>query len=134
MILIQPVIGLGVLVAIAWAFSENRSAFSWCWALGAIIAQIGLAVLFLRVGVLRGALAAAGGAVQALEQASRAGSSYIFGYLGGAPLPFDQKPGVSTLIIAFEILPIILVTAALAALLWHWRILPAMIRGLSWAL
>ncbi len=134
MTIIQPILGLAFLVFIAWCFSENRSRFAWRWTIGAIFLQILLAVLFLRVGFLQNILAGAGTGVQALERASKAGSSYMFGYLGGAPLPYDQKPGVSTLIIAFEILPIILVTAALAALLWHWRILPALIRGLSWCL
>jgi len=86
------------------------------------------------VPFLQAILAGAGAGVEALERASRAGSSYMFGYLGGAPLPFETVPGASTLIIAFEILPIILVTAALAALLWHWRVLPAAIRAMGWAL
>ncbi|GAK32310.1 putative transporter [alpha proteobacterium Q-1] len=131
---IQPAFGLAVLIGIAWLFSEDRRAFSWRWVVGAVLLQIVLAFLFLRVPMLWKLLEAAGEGVMVLEQASRAGSSYMFGYLGGAPLPFEAKAGASTLIIAFEILPIILVTAALSALLWHWRILPAIIRGLGWAL
>lgn len=134
MTFIQPLIGLCFLVLIAWLVSEQRRQFSFKWALGAVALQIVLAFLFLRVGFLQSFLAGAGEAVRTLEQASRAGSSFMFGYLGGAPLPFEAVPGVSTLIIAFEILPIILVTAALAALLWHWRVLPALIRAIGWAL
>jgi len=130
----QPLLGLAVLTALAWALSEDRKAPPWRWVLAAYFIQIMLAALFLRVGFLQSALALAGDGVAALERASRAGSSYMFGYLGGAPLPFDPPEDVSTLIIAFEILPIILVTAALAALVWHWRILPAAIRGLGWVL
>jgi len=132
--ILQPLFGLAALVLLAWLVSENRSVFPWKWTTGAIILQIALAFLFLRINFLQQILSSAGAGVQALERASKAGSSYMFGYLGGAPLPFDQKPGIGTLIIAFEILPIILVTAALAALLWHWRILPAFIRAMSWAL
>lgn len=131
---LQPVFGLAFLAAIAWILSEDRSRFPMRWAIGAFALQIVLAALFLRIGFLRDVLAGAGAGVQALERASRAGSSYMFGYLGGAPLPFDLKPGASTLIIAFEILPIILVTAALAALLWHWRILAVLTKGIGWAL
>jgi len=134
MTILQPLFGIGFLIFIAWIFSENRRDFSWRWAVGAVVIQIVLAALFLNIAFLQDILAAAGRGVEALERASRAGSSYMFGYLGGAPLPFDQKPGVSTLIIAFEILPIILVMAAIAALLWHWRVLPMLIRGLSWTL
>lgn len=131
---LQPLFGLGILALIAWSVSENRALFPWRWAIGAVLLQIILAALFLRVVPLQNMLGAAGEMVHALERASRAGSSYMFGYLGGAPLPFDQKPDVSTLIIAFQILPIILVTAALSALLWHWRILPMLIRALGWFL
>ncbi len=127
----QPLLGLGLLVFTAWVFSEQRRGFHARWVAGAIAVQLVLAVLFLRIGVLQDVLGGAGAAVAALERASRAGSAYMFGYLGGAPLPFAEKDGVSTLIIAFEILPIVLVTAALAAVFWHWRILPAMIRGIG---
>ncbi|MEL7490051.1 MAG: nucleoside transporter C-terminal domain-containing protein [Pseudomonadota bacterium] len=131
---LQPLVGLFVLVFVAWAASEARRKFPWRWALGAISVQLVLAFLFLRVGILQTALGQLGQAVRALEEASRAGSAYMFGYLGGAPLPFETKADANTLIIAFQILPIILVTAALAAILWHWRILPALIHALSWAL
>ena len=36
--------------------------------------------------------------------------------------------------IAFQILPLIVVFSALSALLWHWGVLRAVVRGLSWAL
>lgn len=132
---IQPLFGLAGLIAIAWLLSEDRKyAFPWRFTVGAVLIQIILAALFLRLPVLQDVLALAAKGVQALEAASRSGSSFMFGYLGGAPLPFEVKEEASTLIIAFQILPIILVTAALAALLWHWRILPLMVRGLGYAL
>ena len=134
MTFVQPLIGLAGLIAIAWALSENRKAFSWRWAVGAVAVQIVLALVFLRVPLLQSVLAAAGDVVLTIEQASLAGASYMFGYLGGAPLPFEVIDGANTLIIAFQILPIILVAAALAALFWHWKVLPLMIRGMGWAL
>ncbi len=132
--ILQPLLGLAALVGIAWAFSEDRSAFSWRWVAGAIGLQLVLAFVFAHVPVLWAGLAHAGAGVEALARASRAGSSYMFGYLGGAPLPFEPVGAARPLIIAFEILPIVIVTAALAALLWHWRILPLLIRALSWML
>ena len=131
---VQACAGLFGLTAIAWALSEGRKTPPWRWIGVAYLIQLALAALFLRVEFLQSGLALAGEGVAALERASLAGSSYMFGYLGGAPLPFDPLEDVSTLILAFEILPIILVTAALAALLWHWRVLPAAIRGLGWVL
>ncbi len=131
---IQPLVGLAGLMALAWAFSEDRSRFPLRWAFAACAIQLILAVLFLRVPFLQKLLASAGAGVAALERAARAGSSFMFGHLGGAPLPYETVDGANSLIIAFQILPIIMVTAALAALLWHWRILPILIKGLSFTL
>jgi CNT family concentrative nucleoside transporter len=59
----------------------------------------------------------------------------MFGYLGGAPLPFPMAEGSQPpLIIAFQILPLVIVFSAISALLWHWKILSWIVRGLSWAL
>ncbi len=130
--------GLGVLVVLALAivFSENRRALpSWRWIAGAVVMQLAMAVLVLRVPVIWEALRAANAGVAVLEQASRAGSSYMFGYLGGAELPFELKAGAAPpLIIAFQILPLIIFISALAALLWHFGVLRWVVRGLSWAL
>jgi CNT family concentrative nucleoside transporter len=45
---------------------------------------------------LRAGFALVGDAVEALARATRAGTSLVFGYLGGAPLPFvETAPGAS---------------------------------------
>jgi CNT family concentrative nucleoside transporter len=50
-------------------------------------------------------------------------------------MPFDLKDGVQPpLIIAFQILPLVIVFSAISALLWHWGILDWIVRGLSWAM
>jgi CNT family concentrative nucleoside transporter len=72
--------------------------------------------------------------VMALEAATTAGTSFVFGYLGGAALPFAEAfPGAS-FILAFRALPLVLVISALSALLFHWRVLPLVVRGFSWCL
>ena len=132
----QGVIGLGVVVTFAWAMSENRGLRpSWRWIAGAVALQIAIAVVIVRVPFVWDAIGLANAAVQAVEKATLAGSSYMFGYLGGAPAPFPLIEGQSPpVIIAFQILPLVIVLSALAALLWHWGILGALVRGLSWAL
>jgi len=58
----------------------------------------------------------------------------VFGYLGGGPLPFEvTQPGAS-FVLAFRALPLILVVSALSALLFYWRVLPVIVRALSWLL
>ena len=133
---LRGLIGLAVLVALAWGFSEDRrSRPGWRWMLGALALQGLLAVLIVRVPVVWQAVGLANSAVSAIEQATLKGSSYMFGYLGGAPLPFALADGAQPpLIIAFQILPLVIVFSALAALLWHWGVLRWMVNGLSFLL
>jgi CNT family concentrative nucleoside transporter len=73
-------------------------------------------------------------AVAALQSATDAGTALVFGYLGGAPLPFvETHPGAS-FILAFRAFPLVLVISALAALLLHWGILQRIVAVLAWGL
>jgi CNT family concentrative nucleoside transporter len=58
----------------------------------------------------------------------------VFGYLGGAPLPFEPRVPGSEFILAFQALPVVLVVSVLTTLLFYWRILPPIVRGFSWLL
>ena len=132
----QGVIGLAAVLILAWGLSENRSLRpGWRWLAGALLLQLAIAVIVVRVPPIWAAVGLANQGVAAIEKATLVGSSYMFGYLGGAPLPFALAPGAAPpLIIAFQILPLIIVFSALSALLWHWGVLGALVRGLSWAL
>jgi CNT family concentrative nucleoside transporter len=130
----QSLLGLVVLTVLAWVLSENRRHVMWRPVLIGIALQVVMAVLFLRVPVLREGLSALTGAVDALALATRAGTAFVFGYLGGAALPFQESYPGGGFILAFQALPLVLVISALSSLLFHWRVLPALVRGLSWLL
>jgi CNT family concentrative nucleoside transporter len=133
---LRGVIGLAVLIGIAWAISENRKGLpGWRWIAGALAMQGLLAVLIVRVPAVWAAVGLVNDAVSAIEAATLRGSSYMFGYLGGAELPFALKEGAQPpLVIAFQILPLVIVFSALSALLWHWGVLRWMVSGLSFLL
>ena len=132
----RGIAGIAVLVSIAWALSEDRSGRpSWRWIAGALLLQGALALLIVRVPFVWRLMEYANEGVAAIERATLAGSSYMFGYLGGAELPFALKDGADApLVIAFQILPLVIVFSALAALLWHWGVLRWMVNGLSYLL
>ncbi len=132
----RGVLGIALLIAVAWAISEDRAGRpSMKWILGALALQGALAVLIVRVPFVWDLMSYANAAVTAVEQATLAGSSYMFGYLGGGPLPFAIEGGAQPpLIIAFQILPLVIVFSALAALLWHWGVLRLLVNGLSFLL
>ncbi|BDI61765.1 NupC/NupG family nucleoside CNT transporter [Qipengyuania nanhaisediminis] len=133
---LRPILGLFALVAAALALSEDRKLRpSWRWIAGALALQGALALLIVRVPPVWEAVTLANKGVAAIERATLAGSSYMFGYLGGAELPFALRPGADApLVIAFQILPLVIVFSALAALLWHWGVLRWLVNGLSFLL
>ena len=132
----RGLLGIALMVLLAWVISEDRSARpTWRWIAGALTLQAGLALLIVRVPFVWDAVTLANEAVAAIERATLDGSSYMFGYLGGAPLPFELAQGTEApVIIAFQILPLVIVFSALAALLWHWGVLRWLVDGLSFLL
>ena len=133
---LQGLIGIAVILLMAWGFSEQRRAFpGWRWVGGALLLQILIALVIVRVPFVWDVIMLANYAVMAVEKATLVGSSYMFGYTGGGDFPFVLKEGASPpLIIAFQILPLVIVFSALSALLWHWKVLSIIVRGLSWAM
>jgi CNT family concentrative nucleoside transporter len=127
-------LGLSALLAIAWLVSENRRRVPWRLVVTGLALAFVLATLLLKVQPVADAFARLNGMVEALDRATAAGTRFVFGYLGGAELPFPEtKPGAS-FVLAFRALPLVLLVAALSALLFHWRILPMIVRGIAWLL
>lgn len=132
----QGLIGLSLILTFVWLLSENRQTRpSWKWIGGALLLQFTIALVIVRVPFVWDIIGLANQGVMAIEKATLVGSAYMFGYAGGAELPFVLKEGAQPpLIIAFQILPLVIVFSALSALLWHWGVLAWIVRGLSWAL
>jgi len=131
---LQSAAGVVALLAIAWVISENRRSVAWKQAAIGLALTVGVAVLFLKVPQVTAAFAVVNRAVGAIADATKAGTSFVFGYLGGGPLPYDLKVPGADFVLALQALPILLVMSALTTLLFHWRILPPIVRGFSWLL
>jgi CNT family concentrative nucleoside transporter len=130
----QAVAGMVGLLAIAWIASEKRAAIPWRAVGSGIVLQIGLALLLLRLPFAKDAFLALNDAMLALERATQAGTGLVFGYLGGGTPPFAVTDPASNFILAFRALPLVLVVSAISALLFHWGVLPAVVRAISWLL
>jgi len=126
---LQSLTGLVLTLAICWLVSENRRAFPWRLALGAMSLQVFLIFVLFGVPALRGVVLGISGAVDALAAGTAKGTQFVFGYLGGSPPPFDVTDPGASFVFAFQVLPLILVISALSALLWHWKILRWIIKG-----
>ena len=134
MLQLQSAFGVLALLAIAWACGENRRAVSLKQAAIGLAATLVTAIVLLKLPMVARAFGAINDAVGAISAASRAGSSFVFGYVGGGALPFDLKVPGADFILAFQALPIVLVMSVLTTLLFYWRILPPVVRGMAWLL
>ncbi len=120
----QSLFGVLAIIALCWALSEARGRFPWRMAVGAVLAQAVLVWLFFGFPASRTVLAGAGAAVDGLSASTQAGVKFVFGFLAGADgQPYAVTDPSSLFVLAFRVLPVILVICALSALLWHWRIL-----------
>ena len=126
----QSLIGLSLIIGVCWALSEDRKRFPWKLALGAVALQAVLVLALFGVPALRAGLAGVGQAVDGLANSTQAGVAFVFGFLAGTPnQPYELTNPGAMFVFAFRVLPVILVVCALAALLWHWRILRWVTQG-----
>jgi CNT family concentrative nucleoside transporter len=131
---LQSALGIVCFIAVSWALSEDRGRIPWRTLLTGIALQFILAALLLWLPAFRQTFIGLNELLQALEQATQSGTAFVFGYLAGGDLPFTETGAGSSFILAFRALPLILLVSALSALLFYWRILPLIVRALSWLL
>jgi CNT family concentrative nucleoside transporter len=131
---LQSTLGVVAIIAIAFLISENRRAVPWRPVITGLALTFVLALLMLKIPQTEIAFGWINRAVEAVAAATRAGTAFVFGYVGGGALPFDPKTPGSDFILAFQALPVVLVMSVLSSLLFYWRILPPIVRGFSWAL
>ena len=124
MLTLQSLSGLFVFLGIAALLSENRRDIPWRAVLTGMGLQLVLALLLLKLPASRAVFAVLNRLVLVLDQATAAGTSFVFGYLGGAGFPVPVAEQSSTFVLAFRALPLVIVVSALSALLFYWRILP----------
>ena len=132
--ILQGLFGVSAILALCWAVSENRPSCSIRLAGAAILLQIAIAVVLWAIPATRDAFELLTAAVAALQRSAEAGSSFVFGFLGGGPAPFEETQAGGSFILAFRVLPLILVIGALSALLYHYRVIPAVVGAFAWAL
>ena len=131
---LQSLLGVIALIGFAWLISEHRRAVSWKRVGIGLAVTVALAMVFLKVPPVAAAFGAANSMVDTIAAASRAGTSFVFGYIGGGPLPFELRSPGHEFVLAFNALPIVLLMSVLTTLLFYWGILPPLVRGFAFAL
>ena len=129
--MIQSMVGLVAICLLAVLFSENRKKISIRLVMSALGLQLVLGLVLLKFQVIRDGFLALNHLVLILDRATADGTSMVFGYLGGGPLPFPESYPGAAFVLAFKSLPIVLVMSALSAVLFYFRIIPAVVRLFS---
>ncbi|MEM6625605.1 MAG: nucleoside transporter C-terminal domain-containing protein [Pseudomonadota bacterium] len=130
----RALLGLALIVGLAWSVSEGRNRFPWKVVLGAVALQFAFALLLFGVDPVRETLFRANVIVDTLEEATRAGTGFVFGYVGDNTQikeNFTGTPGGAAPLFFFQILPIVIVVASLSAILWHWGVLRWITKGFA---
>ena len=91
MMIARGFLGIAAILALAWCVSENRRAVPLRTVFGGVILQLALAALLLRFPPAARVFLLLDDAVNALQKATDAGTSFVFGYLGGGPAPFRDR-------------------------------------------
>ena len=131
---LRGLLGLSVFLGTAWIFSERRRKVSYGVVLTGVILQFCIAAIMLYVPVIKNFFLLLNNVVLSLEEATKAGTSFVFGYLGGGTPPFLMRDPGASFILAFQSLPLVLVIGALSSLLFYWRVLPYLVRAFSFLL
>jgi CNT family concentrative nucleoside transporter len=131
---LQSALGIVAFLGFALLISEAPRAVSWKRAAIGLAVTFATALLLLKIPGIGHAFAVINDAVGAVADATRAGTSFVFGYLGGGPLPYELTTPGMDFILALQALPIVLVMSVLTTLLFYWRILPPIVRGFAWLL
>lgn len=123
-----------MLLSVAWLLSENRRVIHRRMIIAGVALQVLIALLMLKAPLFREFFVVLNAVVNSFQEATQAGTSFVFGYLGGGPLPFvETRPG-GAFSLAFQSLPLVLVIGALTALFYYWPILPRVVQAFSWVL
>ena len=127
----QAIFGLVALLGLAWLVSEQRHRVSWRLVATGMLFQAVIALALVKITPLQDALLSLNAVVALLEEASLAGAQFLFAYLSGGPAPFAVTAPEHGTVLAFRVVPQILLFTVLAGLGWHWRILPLLVSGFS---
>jgi CNT family concentrative nucleoside transporter len=125
---------MAALLALAWALSEDRRNIPWRTVIAGLVLQLVLAVVLIHLSAAQTVMVVLNNAATALQDATDAGTSFVFGYLGGGALPFTETRPGGAFILAFKILPLVLVISALGSLLFHWGVLQRLTGLFAWLL
>jgi len=130
----QAVLGILIFLGIAWLISERKSRVRVPTVLAGVLVQFVVAGILLYVPFFKRFFLLLNQVVLGIEAATKDGTAFVFGFIGGGTPPFAVTDAGSNFVLAFQALPLVLVIGALSALLFYWKVLPYVVKGVSYVL
>ncbi|MBT5685498.1 MAG: nucleoside:proton symporter [Gammaproteobacteria bacterium] len=131
MLIAQSILGLLTLIGLCYLFSENRQEVHFPIVIKSLLLQLLFAVILLKLPASQNLFVVLNEGIAVLQAATREGTTFIFGYLGGGQLPFDETTPGGGFILAFQAMPLVIVISVISAILMYWKVLPLIMRGFS---
>ncbi|OFX85643.1 MAG: Na+ dependent nucleoside transporter [Bacteroidetes bacterium GWF2_33_16] len=122
--ILRGLLGMLVLVSIAWLFSANRKGVDWFVIAKGLAIQLILAICILYLPFIAMFFEIVGKMFVKILDFTKVGSEFLFGSL------MDMSS--VGMIFAFQILPTIIFFSALTSVLFYWGIIQIVVKGLAW--
>jgi concentrative nucleoside transporter, CNT family len=135
---LRGILGIGLILGIAYLFSNNRKAVPWPMVWKGLLIQAVFGTLVIKGDALRGLWFPLGWFKDAFEFASRIfvklmgftaqGSQFVFGNLAFGP----GTPGSMGFFFVFQVLPTMIFFSAIMSMLYHLGIMQRVVQAIAW--
>ncbi len=135
MVYLRGLLGLAVLVGIAFVFSKDRKAIDWKLVGMGILLQILFAPLVLKIDFVAQAFESIGNGFVRFLNFSQAGAEFLFSGLAiNYPADAPNARHHLGVIFAFQILPVVIFFSTITAGLYYLGVLQKIVYGIAWVM
>jgi len=124
-------LGLFVMLGLAWALSLNRKKFPWRTVLTGLALQFGFALFILKTAAGRSTFDGAQAAFLKLLACAEEGSKLVFGPLANKGLLSEKFGEANTFVFVITVSATIILISAVSSLLYHYGILQVVVRAIA---
>jgi CNT family concentrative nucleoside transporter len=131
MIVFQSLLGIAIFTGLIFSLSESKNKIPLRTILIGIGLQFAFALMLLKIPIIQDIFAILNAGISLLQKVTEKAAIFMFGYLAGGEPPFAALEGRSDFIVAFRVLPLVIVISAFSSILVYLRVLPIIIRAIS---
>jgi CNT family concentrative nucleoside transporter len=131
---LASLLGLAVMIGLAWACSLNRKLFPWRTVLWGLALQFVFALVILKTPWGEATFDLAGRAINLLIQFANEGCWFVFGPLANEALMKGPFGADNAFVFAITVTGTVITVSALSSLFYHWGILQKVVQAVAWVM